>query len=337
MRLLALKCDAVFEGGGVKGIGLVGAVSSLEAAGYEFVNLAGTSAGSIVAALLAVGYNAAEIEKELKRLDYNNFKDENFIDHFGLPGKMISEILHFGMYNGDYFKDWFENLLKVKKKTRFKDILLDNSADAQFKYKFQAIATDLTDQRMLVLPRDLKDFGYDPDEFSIAMVVRMSMSIPMYFEPVKLTDSTGKTHYIVDGGILSNYPVWLLDDGTSDPPYPTFGFKLVETDRREDIEKTPFDQISNFLHYLESIFSTMLDGHDNYYISTTSGDFARTICISTTVEVGGEKKKIKTTDFGITKKESQALFNNGKSAADKFLTTWDFEDWKQRYRQAPKR
>lgn len=52
------KVDAVFEGGGVKGIGLVGALSVIEKAGYQFENLAGTSAGAIVAGLLAVGFNS---------------------------------------------------------------------------------------------------------------------------------------------------------------------------------------------------------------------------------------------------------------------------------------
>jgi predicted acylesterase/phospholipase RssA len=55
---MKLRADAVFEGGGVKGIGLVGAVAEIEKAGYEFVNLAGTSAGAIVASLLAVDYKA---------------------------------------------------------------------------------------------------------------------------------------------------------------------------------------------------------------------------------------------------------------------------------------
>ncbi|MCL2462167.1 MAG: patatin-like phospholipase family protein, partial [Defluviitaleaceae bacterium] len=41
------KCDGVFEGGGVKGIGLIGAVKAVEDAGYEFENVAGTSAGAI--------------------------------------------------------------------------------------------------------------------------------------------------------------------------------------------------------------------------------------------------------------------------------------------------
>ena len=53
-----LKIDAVFEGGGVKGIGLVGAVAVTEEKGYQFENLAGTSAGAIVAALIAAGYKS---------------------------------------------------------------------------------------------------------------------------------------------------------------------------------------------------------------------------------------------------------------------------------------
>ncbi|HAU31286.1 MAG: Putative esterase of the alpha-beta hydrolase superfamily [Desulfotomaculum sp. 46_80] len=55
---MAINADGVFEGGGVKGIGLVGAVAGIEEAGYEFENMAGTSVGAIVAALLAVDYKA---------------------------------------------------------------------------------------------------------------------------------------------------------------------------------------------------------------------------------------------------------------------------------------
>ena len=78
------KADAVFEGGGVKGIGLVGAVSVMEKAGYAFENLAGTSAGAIIAALLAVGYKAAQIKQELEQLNYNDFKDEGLLDKIGV-------------------------------------------------------------------------------------------------------------------------------------------------------------------------------------------------------------------------------------------------------------
>ena len=50
------SADAVFEGGGVKGIAFVGALEAAAEVGItRWVNVAGTSAGAIVAALIAVG------------------------------------------------------------------------------------------------------------------------------------------------------------------------------------------------------------------------------------------------------------------------------------------
>lgn len=90
---MALKADAVFEGGGVKGIGLVGTVYEIKNAGYEFENLAGTSAGAIVASLLAVGYKSEEIKRELERLNYNDFKDEGLLDKLGVIGIGIPTVI----------------------------------------------------------------------------------------------------------------------------------------------------------------------------------------------------------------------------------------------------
>jgi NTE family protein len=116
---MALKCDAVFEGGGVKGIGLVGAVSAIEKAGYEFVNLAGTSAGAIVASLLAVGYTGDEVGNILHSVNYKDFKDETWLDKLGLPGKVLNTVFKYGIYKGDFFENWLEELLRAKKKTTF--------------------------------------------------------------------------------------------------------------------------------------------------------------------------------------------------------------------------
>ena len=327
---MALKTDAVFEGGGVKGIGLVGAVYEIENAKYEFENIAGTSAGAIVASLLAAGYKSEEIKAELERLKYNDFKDEGLLDKLGVIGKGLSIGFEYGIYEGEYFEDWLDNLLRVKGKSTFGDIKTQYSED-KYKYKLQVIAADITDRKLLVLPGDLKDFGYDPDQFSISRAVRMSMSIPVFFEPVKLRDNSGRTHYIVDGGVLSNYPVWLLDDGSKKPEWPTFGFKLVEPDKRafKGPDRNP---INNPISFLKAVMGTMMDAHDNYHISRTRGDFDRTIGIPTVVKINGREKEIKTTDFDITRDESHELFNNGAEAAQNFLKTWNFEDWKKNYR-----
>src|SRR3989442_5807942 len=99
-----LKCDAVFEGGGVKGIGLVGAMAITEAKGYEFVNLAGTSAGAIVATLVAAGYRASELRQIMNGLDYSKFKDPGWVDRIPLLGKAISLAVEKGIYEGQYFE-----------------------------------------------------------------------------------------------------------------------------------------------------------------------------------------------------------------------------------------
>lgn len=326
------KCDAVFEGGGVRGIGLVGAVAAVEEAGYTFENLAGTSAGAIVAALLAAGYRASEMSEILSTLDYREFEDETFISNLGWPGKLISEFLSYGAYKGEFFEKWLQGLLKAKGKTAFGDIRYGNEVEEKYRYKFQAIAADLSDRRLLVLPGDLKDFGYKPDEFSIAAAVRMSMSIPLFFTPVKLSDRNGQVHYIVDGGVLSNYPIWLLDDGSSDPPWPTFGFKLVDS-HTEFLPNMGPHPINSVFDYLPSLIGTLLDGHDNYHISTSRGDFDRTIRIPTTIDLEGRTKKIGTIDFDLSSKESKLLFDNGWQAGQAFLQTWNFSDWKKKYRQ----
>jgi NTE family protein len=325
-----LKADAVFQGGGVRGIAFVGAAERVEK-DYEFVNLAGTSAGSIIAGLLAVGYTAAEIRQELTaNLNYLDFKDEGPEDRLPLVGKPLSLIRELGIYEGDFFEQWYNGLLKRKGMTKFGQVRTDDP-DEKYRYRVQVVAADLSDQRMLVLPRDLEALGLDPDEFPIARAVRMSMSIPIFFEPVKLVDKQKRAHIIVDGGILSNYPVWLLDDGTPNPPWPTFGFKLTDTPERQPGSAQPRN-IGNPVEFFKALWDTMFSALDRYHISTTAGDLQRSMLISTRVGAPGSEKTIQTTHFGITREESDGLYQNGWNKADEFLKTWDFAQWVKDFR-----
>ena len=86
---MSKKCNAVFEGGGVRGIGHVGAVCRMEQAGWQFEDTAGSSAGAIIAALLAAGYTGEELKKELARTDYLKFKGKDFPAYFGMFGKIF--------------------------------------------------------------------------------------------------------------------------------------------------------------------------------------------------------------------------------------------------------
>ena len=146
------KCNAVFEGGGVRGIGHVGAVCRMEQAGWQFADTAGSSAGAIVAALLAAGYTGKELKKELETLDYMRFKGMDLPDYFGAPGRMFSLIRSLGIYNTDDLEDWMDELLDQKGMRRFGDV---EAAGRMLKIT----ASDLTEKRLLILPDDLEDFA----------------------------------------------------------------------------------------------------------------------------------------------------------------------------------
>ena len=105
-------------------------------------------------------------------------------------------------------------------------------------WHLKLIAVDVTRRDLLVLPDDLGRYlapgtssPIDPDGFRIARAARMSMSIPYFFEPVELEHRDGGHSAIIDGGTLSNFPVWLFDVDPAKvgrpPARPTFGFTLT--------------------------------------------------------------------------------------------------------------
>ncbi|HSM81604.1 MAG TPA: patatin-like phospholipase family protein [Nodosilinea sp.] len=321
---LMKKIDAVFEGGGVKGIGLVGAIAVVEEHGYTFENVAGTSAGAIVASLVAAGYKATELKQILESQDFNQFMDEAWEDKIPVVGKLLSLVHEKGIYEGKFFEAWIRNLLEAKGIFTFKDLIIEKNKDnPKYRYKLQVVASDLTSGRMLVLPRDSKIFGIDPDDLEVAQAVRMSMSLPFFFEPVQLKDPQEVTHFIVDGGVLSNYPIWLFDDGTSEPAWPTFGYSLVDPNQNQPHE------VNGPISMLKALFSTMMEAHDARYIE--SRNFVRTIPIPS--------MGVQTTDFSLSEQQKHELYDSGRRAAQEFLETWDFEKYKQDFRtqQPPSR
>jgi NTE family protein len=316
-----LRADAVFEGGGVKGIGLVGAVAVTEESGYQWVNIAGTSAGAIVAALLAAGYSAAEMKQIMAELDYNNFKDASLLDKVPIAGPLGSLIFEKGIYEGKFFETWIRGLLRKKNVETFNDLILpEYKDDEQHRFKLRVIASDISRGRLLILPQDIADFGIRPEALNVAAAVRMSMSIPFFYEPVKLRNiKTNQVSYIVDGGILSNFPVWLFDTNGKVPEWPTFGFKLVEPEQKHEIA----NQVRGPISLLTALFSTMMEAHDARYIKDEQ--FVRTIPIPT-LGVG-------TTEFDISREKSEALYQSGREAAETFFDTWDFAKYVADYRR----
>ena len=321
------KVDLVFEGGGVKGIALVGAYSVLAEEGYAPQNVAGASAGAIVASLVAAGYSAEELHDVLKSTNFYSFEDKGWEDKITLLGKPLSIVKDHGLYEGKVFHDWIGDLLAKKGITKFGQLKVADETDPKWQYRLQVIVSDATHHSLLVLPRDAAVIGVDdPDDLDIADAVRMSMSIPIFFEPVKRKVG-GEEVVLVDGGMLSNFPVWVFDSEGM-PEWPTFGLKLVNPDPKVPepggVPDKPVkdNALKSLVDYLMSLVSTMTDAHDKLYLERDT--FVRTITIS---NLG-----VKTTQFDLTPEKADELFASGQAAARDFLKTWDFEAYKAAFR-----
>ncbi|MDM5188138.1 patatin-like phospholipase family protein [Bacillus sp. DX4.1] len=301
-----MKLDGVFEGGGVRGIGHVGAVCALEEEGYEWARLAGTSAGSIVAALLACGYTGKELKEIIGNLDYTKFISKTWMHNIPLIGRGLSICFQNGLYKNDYEEEWIESLL-LKKGFRYFDDLGNDG-------RLKIIVSDISSGKMVVIPDDLSQYGLSHKDVTIARAVRMSGTIPFFFQPVKLRIPKSKHPcYIVDGGILSNFPIWIFDDR---PEWPTFGFRLV----KDEIIGKPIED-GNPISMYKAMFKTMMQAHDLRHLTPEAN--ARTIKIST--------GKIVSTNFRLTPEEREKLYVFGYQAAKSFLEKWDFEEYKKKY------
>ena len=325
--------DLVFEGGGVKGLGLAGALATLEERGYQPQNVAGTSAGAINASLLAAGYTAEELREIIISLDYRQFKDRGWEDKVPLIERSLSLLLDLGLYEGTRFYEWIKERLEAKSVRTFADLVMPQFADdPRYRYKLQVIASDVTTHELLVLPQDATKLGIEPDDLDVALAVRMSMSIPIFFEPVRWENpKTGQTHVIVDGGMLSNYPIWLYDsDGV--PEWPTFGMLLVEPKPTVPIgARLPKPKVAGsgagaVIDYVKALAQTMMEAHDRLYVEQSN--YARTIPIPT---LG-----VRTTEFTLSGERAIALFDSGRWAAEQFLDTWDFDAYVTEYRSGKK-
>lgn len=310
-----MKVDAVFEGGGVKIVGLTGALYYCEEEQHiVWQNLAGTSAGAVLAALVAAGYTAANIRDIIFQLDFNKIKDEGFFSQFSLPGKLISLLWDKGIYKGNFLETLVADLLAQKGVHTFGDLRIPGETDRRYIYRLNVIASDISRGKMLVLPLDLADYGLDPDRFSVARAVRMSAAIPFYFKPVIMPhrrNGTVQTSYIVDGGLLSNFPVWLFD-ADADPAWPTIGFRLTEPATGQG------RVIHSIIDFLAAVVATMLEAHDQRYIE--EHNFQRTVVIPT---LG-----VQAIRFDITVQEKERLFQAGYDAAARFFQNFRAEQYR---------
>ena len=320
------EADGVFRGGGVKGLALAGALCGFAEHPTKPIttweNVAGASAGAIIACHLATGHDAAEMLELMKKTNFASFAD--FPAHSKLLGGGRLLFRH-GMAHGNAFERWFDEVLEG---ATFGSVRKKSANGVAPEWRLKLIAVDVTRRRLLVLPDDLVFYRepgaatlIDPDHFKISRAARMSMSIPCFFDPIRLEDADGGTSLIVDGGTLSNFPVWLFDVDpavTGRPPTrPTFGFTLEHgrglgggLNALQRIEPWP-------IRFGFDIFHTAQEAWDARFVSHSTR--VRTVTV--------DAADVATTEFNLSPERQELLVENGRKAARDFLDQFELADY----------
>ncbi len=325
--------NLVFEGGGVKGIGYVGAMQVLNAKGIlpNIQRVGGTSAGAINATLVGLNFSPEDTLTVLKALNFKSFLD----DDWGVIRDTARLIDDFGWYKGDFFRNWIAKL--IAQKTGNGEATFNDVAQMKQQNGFRDlyfIGTNLSTGFSEI-------FSYEhTPRMCVADAVRISMSIPLFFASKR----SPQGDVYVDGGVLENYPIRLFDrqkyvttnfftppdyqahnqqlqqQGLDLSPYvynqETLGFKLdtaQEIAMFRDHGAPPERPVNDFFDYAWALIETIMNSQDSYHLE--SDDWQRTVYIDT-LGVG-------TTDFGLNDATKNALVQSGVENATKYLAWYD--------------
>lgn len=295
-----MKIDGVFSGGGVKAYAFVGALKSMHEHQLELERVAGTSAGSIVASFIAAGYDLDAIDVLMKKLDVKKLLDPPKLTEYLPFTKWLFLFFQMGLNKGNKLESWLYDHLARQKVYTFGDLKNDS---------LKIVVSDLSLRKLVVIPDDLERiYGKDPNDFSVARAVRMSCSFPFFFMPKKLEGRKRQKSIIVDGGVLSNFPMWIFEHDRKRNKRPVLGVTL--SDSYEQIGE--HDPIRNALEMIYGLFSTMKTAHDMRYIS--KHDTNNIISIPVT--------DVNTVDFMLDERTKKELITLGKQYTDAFLKHW---------------
>lgn len=356
--------DLVMEGGGVLGIALAGYTYALEEAGIRFLGIGGTSAGSINALLLAAAAPPGERKSPrildiLTSLDPLSFVDggsasrdlmKSLTGNIG-PMKIAWKLMplldeiskDLGINPGKAFLRWLKealadsgivtlrdlqdrmNTLPPDLKTREgRPLSLEEAAP-----RLAIVAAEVASETKIEFPKLAPLFWEDPLEVNPAKFVRASMSIPFFFQPLRLVVPPSAAHHwrtlahydgpipsegvLVDGGIMSNFPIDLFHGIENPPLAPTFGAKLGS-------EKRQIHAIDGPKTLLSALFDSARHCLD-YDFLARHPDYRHLVGHIPTDDVSW-------LNFALSDAEKLLLFQRGVETACAFLRGFDWPAYK---------
>ena len=193
------KVGLVLSGGGAKGVAHIGVLKVLEEAGIPIDYIAGTSMGSLVGALYAIGYDAHAMDSLVRRQDWM-FLLSDKVYRYNLPFSEKEEtekyLVSVPIKNNREIKIPSGFISGQNVYNLFSDLTIGYHDSLDFKklpIPFACVASNLVDGKEVI-----QDYGVLP------LAMRASMAIPGAFAPVRQDSMV-----LVDGGISYNFPVYI--------------------------------------------------------------------------------------------------------------------------------
>ncbi len=310
--------NLIFEGAGIRGIAYAGVIKVLEQEQImpQIKKVGGTSAGAITALMVAIGYTADEIETIIAATKFQKFNDGQYFFIGGLS--RVNK--RYGWYRGERFTQWLETL--IEQKTGNKEITFAQMHENGYKDLY-VTATSLSQQKMVVLSAD------NFPNMKVKDAIRISMSIPLYFQAVFI-DSMGNIYrkpirgkaldVMVDGGIVGNFPIQIFDTVAIDDHQKEYRIANPKTlgvriDSDAQIKNDTIDQklapyeIEKFSDYIGSFYTIIIENLNRH--SLTKEDWSRTISVSS-VGIGSKIRKL-------SQEEKNRLVQSGTQNTMRFL------------------
>lgn len=300
-----VNCKGVFQGGGCKAIAFIGAYEEALKHGIGFSEIAGTSAGSIIAALISAGATPEQMKVLINNTDFNKFtssiKHKNLFLKIFYPiiEKLIGILLpilplryikrfvlfvnNYGVYDSFIIRDtvelWLQNILNLNREIKFSDL----------KIPLTVVASDIINHKI-----EVWNTNNTPNK-SVSYAVMCSCAVPFFYAPID--------NRYVDGGLLCNLPIIFAQNKYDFDRILAFTFKQGNINTKG---------ISGYLH---NIINTIIQGSTQ--IQKQLVDKVSTINITANIDL---------LDFNVFKnrKKIDKLIEQGANAVKIFVKNEKF-------------
>ena len=287
-----LKYTCLFGGGAIRGAAHVGVLKALKELAIEFDTLGGSSVGSIIAALLAVGYTTEELKEIFLSVNFELFRDISF----GFNTK-------FALSKGEVFLDWFRELIEKK----FYGDKYDKGNNEHIRFKDLSV-------NLVIMSTNMHDFtccefsNFETPDFEVAMAVRISCCMPGLMRAINVEDKL-----LVDGDLMKGKPMWYLSKNLRKSNNRILEIRLEGEFSGDD--KSPVTYVNGMyscMTYSETSFIKELYGNsDKYdYLVINTGD-------------------VIVVDFNYPPEKRQEIIDNGYKQTKKYFN--DFLPQKKKH------